>query len=85
MVAAQETRYRQRYLDLIMNRDVRNIFVTRSRVVQYVRRFLDGRGFLEVSHQAKHWKRAFLSLSRLFRTALFLSGLPVLLHFQQHA
>lgn len=63
MVAAQETRYRQRYLDLIMNRDVRNIFVTRSRVVQYVRRFLDGRGFLEVSHQAKHWTEHF-SLSR---------------------
>lgn len=48
-VCVQETRYRQRYLDLIMNGDVRNIFVTRSRVVQYMRSFFDTRGFLEVS------------------------------------
>eukprot|EP00898_Chlorokybus_atmophyticus_P002739 jgi/Chlat1/3466/Chrsp23S03666 len=44
----QETRYRQRYLDLIMNKDVRHVFYTRARVVQYVRRFLDNLGFLEV-------------------------------------
>ncbi|KAG2497954.1 hypothetical protein HYH03_004216 [Edaphochlamys debaryana] len=44
----QETRYRQRYLDLITNNDVRTIFQTRARVIQFVRRFLDNRGFLEV-------------------------------------
>lgn len=43
-----ETRYRQRYLDLIASEEVRRIFVTRSRVVSAVRRFLDARGFLEV-------------------------------------
>ncbi|KIJ49545.1 hypothetical protein M422DRAFT_27908 [Sphaerobolus stellatus SS14] len=44
----QETRYRKRYLDLIMNEDTRRIFITRSRVINYIRRFLDGLGFLEV-------------------------------------
>ncbi|PNH09083.1 Lysine--tRNA ligase [Tetrabaena socialis] len=44
----QETRYRQRYLDLIANGEVRSIFFTRARVIQFVRRYLDTRGFLEV-------------------------------------
>ncbi|WFD07265.1 lysine--tRNA ligase [Malassezia vespertilionis] len=44
----QEQRYRKRYLDLIMNPHVRNIFVARARTIQYVRRFLDNLGFLEV-------------------------------------
>lgn len=44
----QETRYRQRYLDLILTPGVRNIFFTRSKIINYVRRFLDARGFLEV-------------------------------------
>ena len=43
-----EIRYRQRYLDLIANEEVRQLFVTRTRVVTAMRRFLDGRGFLEV-------------------------------------
>jgi lysyl-tRNA synthetase class 2 len=43
-----EIRYRQRYLDLIVNPDSRRVFETRSRVLNAVRRFLDGRGFLEV-------------------------------------
>ncbi|HUP27192.1 MAG TPA: lysine--tRNA ligase [Chloroflexia bacterium] len=43
-----ETRYRQRYLDLIANEEVRETFRTRSRIVSYVRGFLDARGFLEV-------------------------------------
>jgi lysyl-tRNA synthetase class 2 len=43
-----ETRYRQRYLDLLANADVRQTFVVRSQVVAAMRRFLDGRGFLEV-------------------------------------
>ncbi|MHB9033027.1 MAG: lysine--tRNA ligase [Anaerolineae bacterium] len=43
-----ETRYRQRYLDLLSNEDVKRIFITRTRIVSAIRRFLDGRGFLEV-------------------------------------
>ena len=43
-----ELRYRQRYVDLIMNQDVREVFVKRSKVVQSIRRFLDERGFIEV-------------------------------------
>ncbi|KAI9152503.1 lysyl-tRNA synthetase [Blastocladiella emersonii ATCC 22665] len=44
----QETRYRQRYLDLIMNGFVRDRFVTRTRIIGYLRNFLDQQGFLEV-------------------------------------
>jgi lysyl-tRNA synthetase, class II len=44
----QEERYRKRYLDLILNNNTRNIFVTRSRVVNYIRKFFDNLGFLEV-------------------------------------
>jgi lysyl-tRNA synthetase class 2 len=43
-----ETRYRQRYLDLIVNPDARRIFETRSRVLASLRTFLNGRGYLEV-------------------------------------
>jgi len=44
----QETRYRQRYLDLIVNQSNRNNFVLRSRIIKHVRKYLDDRGFLEV-------------------------------------
>ncbi len=43
-----ELRYRQRYVDLIMNQDVREVFVRRSKVVQSIRRFFDARGYVEV-------------------------------------
>jgi lysyl-tRNA synthetase, class II len=43
-----ETRYRQRYLDLMANEEVRAAFVTRARAIAAVRRFLDERGFVEV-------------------------------------
>ncbi len=43
-----EKRYRQRYVDLIMNADVRNLFIKRSRIIQEIRNFLLGRDFLEV-------------------------------------
>jgi lysyl-tRNA synthetase class 2 len=43
-----ETRYRQRYADLIANEDVRAVFQMRSRIVSAIRRFLDERGFIEV-------------------------------------
>ena len=43
-----DMRYRQRYLDLIVNPEVRRTFVMRSRIISAIRRFLDTRGFLEV-------------------------------------
>jgi lysyl-tRNA synthetase, class II len=43
-----ETRYRQRYLDLIANTEVRDVFITRGKIIQSLRRQLDERGFLEV-------------------------------------
>lgn len=43
-----ETRYRQRYVDLIMNEDVRNTFRTRSQIIQKFREYLTSQGFLEV-------------------------------------
>ena len=48
----QETRYRQRYLDGIVNPFVHDIFATRSRIIEYVRRFLIDRHFIEVSSPA---------------------------------
>lgn len=44
----KETRYRQRYLDLIMNEDVRQTFVKRSKIIHEIREYLTSRGFLEV-------------------------------------
>ena len=44
----QETRYRQRYVDLIMNDPTRNTFLIRSQCVSFIRRFLEDKGFLEV-------------------------------------
>ncbi|XP_052892448.1 lysine--tRNA ligase-like [Anopheles moucheti] len=44
----KRTRYRQRYLDLMLNNNVRSVFVTRARIVSYIRQFLDNFGFLEV-------------------------------------
>ncbi len=44
----QETRYRQRYLDLIMSEASRDTFRTRTAIVQYIRSFLNARGYLEV-------------------------------------
>jgi lysyl-tRNA synthetase class 2 len=43
-----DLRYRQRYVDLIINPDVKKTFVIRSRIIKAIRRFLDERGFLEV-------------------------------------
>ncbi len=43
-----ETRYRQRYLDLIANEDVRRLFALRSAIIDAIRRFMVGRGFMEV-------------------------------------
>src|SRR5205823_3660216 len=43
-----ELRYRQRYVDLIMNPEVRDVFLKRSKLVQSMRRFMDAHGFVEV-------------------------------------
>ena len=47
-LADVEQRYRQRYLDLLVNPGVREIFQTRARLISFLRRFLEARGFLEV-------------------------------------
>lgn len=49
-----ETRYRQRYLDLIVNPDVRSTFVLRSRIIKSLRSYLDNLGFLEVETPMMH-------------------------------
>lgn len=43
-----DLRYRQRYTDLIMNEDVKDTFVKRSKIISAIRRYLDGQGFMEV-------------------------------------
>lgn len=47
-----DVRYRQRYTDLIMNTEVKDTFVKRSRILSSIRRYLDGQGFLEVETAA---------------------------------
>ena len=47
-VTDQETRYRKRYLDLLMNEDARELFLLRTKVVTAIRRYLDEEGFVEV-------------------------------------
>ncbi|HET6498320.1 MAG TPA: lysine--tRNA ligase [Coriobacteriia bacterium] len=49
-----ETRYRQRYVDLIVNAEVRHVFETRFRVISAIREFMEGRGFLEVETPMLH-------------------------------
>ncbi|WP_270167136.1 lysine--tRNA ligase [Paenibacillus sp. SYP-B4298] len=49
-----ELRYRQRYVDLIINQDVQQTFVTRSRIIQSMRRYLDSHGYLEVETPTLH-------------------------------
>jgi lysyl-tRNA synthetase, class II len=49
-----ELRYRQRYLDLIANEKSREVFVTRARIVQELRRFFDARGYIEVETPMMH-------------------------------
>jgi lysyl-tRNA synthetase class 2 len=49
-----ELRYRQRYVDLIMNQDVKETFVLRSKIIQSMRRYLDSLGYLEVETPTLH-------------------------------
>ncbi len=50
----KEVRYRQRYLDLIMNDDVRRAFIIRAQVVKFIRQYMDDNGFLEVETPMMH-------------------------------
>lgn len=54
-ICLQETRYRQRYLDLLVNPEVQDVFRVRSRIIGGVRRYLDERGFLEVRRLCLAW------------------------------
>ncbi|MCI0569574.1 MAG: lysine--tRNA ligase [Myxococcaceae bacterium] len=49
-----EVRYRQRYLDLVANPEVKDVFLKRNRLVRYIREFLDARGFIEVETPMMH-------------------------------
>ncbi|WP_028551944.1 lysine--tRNA ligase [Paenibacillus sp. UNC451MF] len=49
-----ELRYRQRYVDLIMNQEVQQTFILRSKIIQSMRRYLDSRGYLEVETPTLH-------------------------------
>ena len=60
----QESRYRQRYLDTIVNGHVRDIFVTRARIMRFLRSYFDERGFLEVRICHLHVLQVSLSLKR---------------------
>lgn len=53
-IADTEMRYRRRYVDLIMSDESRRVFESRSRIVSYLRSFLDARGFLEVETPMLH-------------------------------
>ncbi|MGI9861074.1 lysine--tRNA ligase [Moorella naiadis] len=49
-----DLRYRQRYLDLIVNPEVKEVFITRAKIIRAIRSFLDERGFLEVETPTMH-------------------------------
>ncbi|WP_418791375.1 lysine--tRNA ligase [Phosphitispora sp. TUW77] len=49
-----ELRYRQRYVDLIVNPEVKDVFITRSRIIKAIRNYLDSKGFLEVETPMMH-------------------------------
>jgi len=53
-ITDKELRYRQRYLDMIMNPDVRDVFITRSRIISHIRAFFENRSFLEVETPMLH-------------------------------
>ncbi|MDD4335686.1 MAG: OB-fold nucleic acid binding domain-containing protein, partial [Desulfotomaculaceae bacterium] len=49
-----ELRYRQRYVDLVVNPDVKNVFIQRSKIIKVMRAYLDAQGFLEVETPTMH-------------------------------
>jgi lysyl-tRNA synthetase class 2 len=77
-LADVETRYRQRYLDLIANADVRELFIKRSRLIAETRCFLEGRGYLEVETPMMH-PVAGGAVARPFKTFHEALGIPLYL------
>ncbi len=73
-----EIRYRQRYLDLIANSEVREIFVRRSRIITEIRRFLESKGYLEVETPMMQ-PLAGGATARPFRTQHEALGIPLYL------
>ena len=79
-----ETRYRQRYVDLIVNKEVRELFIKRSQIIRYIRSFLDTRGFLEVETPMLQQMaggargRPFKSLHNAYNMEVFLRIAPEL-------
>ena len=76
-----DLRYRQRYVDCIVNPEVRDTFRKRSRIIAAVREFLDGRGYLEVDTPVLHTVEIGAS-ARPFRTFHNALGLPMFLRIE---
>lgn len=80
----QEKRYRQRYLDLIVNPTTRKLFYLRSSIISYIRNFLNSRGFLEVETPMMHHipggaaARPFVTYHNTLDTKLYLRIAPEL-------
>ncbi|OGS06842.1 MAG: lysine--tRNA ligase [Elusimicrobia bacterium RIFOXYA12_FULL_51_18] len=73
-----ETRYRERYLDLISNEDVRNIFIKRAQIISTIRRVLDGDGYLEVetpvllAQAGGASARPFITFHNMYKSELYM-------------
>lgn len=65
-----ETIYRKRYLDLISNRESFERFVTRSKIISEIRRYLDQKGFLEVETPVLHNEAGGVTLVHLSLTTM---------------